>query len=64
VGPIAAAVGSSAAAWLDDEHGEAAQAWAGERSDPTLLVGIEPAIGLRRSDVDRLLAWPAAAGRG
>jgi hypothetical protein len=64
VGLIAAAIGSSVAAWLDDQHGEAAQAWANARRDPTLLVGIEPAIGLRRNDVDRLLAWSAVAGRG
>jgi hypothetical protein len=44
-------------AWIDDDHGEAAAAWAAARSGPTLLVATEPAIGLTDDHVARLEAW-------
>lgn len=42
---------------------EAGRRWAAGRSAPTLLVSIDPAIGLTRADVDRVLAWAAAPER-
>lgn len=44
-------------AWLDDAIGPEARAWAAGRGEPTLLVCIDPAVGLQRADVDHLLAW-------
>ena len=54
---IAAYVGDRPAAWVDDVLGPEARAWAGGRTAPTLLLGIDHRIGLRRADVDELLRW-------
>jgi len=48
------------AAWIDDNHTPAGREWAAGRDAPTLLVGIDPAIGWTRAGVDRVLAWAAA----
>ena len=50
-------VGERAVAWLDDLHGAAAHAWAAERSVPTLLVDVDPTIGLTENLVDHVHAW-------
>jgi hypothetical protein len=54
---IEAFVGDRAVAWVDDVVTVEARSWAYERSEPTLLVEVDPAIGLTRADVDVLLAW-------
>jgi hypothetical protein len=46
-----------AVAWLDDLFGSAARAWAAERTAPTLLVDVDPAIGMTEGLVDELRAW-------
>jgi anion-transporting ArsA/GET3 family ATPase len=43
--------------WVDDDHGEVAQAWAAARSGPTLLVPTDPAVGLTDAMVVDLEAW-------
>jgi hypothetical protein len=57
---IAAVAGDRPAAWIDDNHTDAGRRWAAERSAPTLLVSVDPAIGWTRADVDRVVAWAGA----
>jgi hypothetical protein len=45
------------AAWLDDNLDERAEAWAGRRAEPTLLVLTESALGITDEHVERLLRW-------
>lgn len=45
------------AAWVDDGHNEACEAWAASRSAPTLLVTTEPAVGLTDAHVETLMEW-------
>jgi hypothetical protein len=45
------------AAWIDDLHGPAAVDWAATRPHPTLLITTDPAIGLTRTAIDRVIAW-------
>lgn len=54
---IAAHVGNRPAAWVDDLIPAAAYAWARSRATPTLLVEVDPAVGLTRATVDRLERW-------
>jgi hypothetical protein len=54
---IEAFVGDLPVAWIDDLVTPEARAWASDREEPTLLVEVDPAAGLTRSAVDRLLAW-------
>lgn len=52
-------------AWMDDLLTPEAWAWAERRASPTLLVPVDPAFGLTRAHVDRLLAWsPTQGDRG
>jgi hypothetical protein len=61
---IDAVVGDRLAAWIDDNHTDTGRRWAADRSAPTLLVPVDPAIGLSRADVDRVLAWASAPDQG
>ena len=54
---IHAFVGDRAVAWLDDLFGDAARTWAAERSEPTLLVDVDPAVGLTEPSIAELLEW-------
>jgi hypothetical protein len=54
--------GARAAVWIDDSLDERCQAWARERSAPTLLVETEPAVGITDEHVDLLLRWAAQVG--
>ncbi|GAA4591643.1 hypothetical protein GCM10023194_51450 [Planotetraspora phitsanulokensis] len=54
---IAAAAAGRPAVWIDDAHTPEALDWAGGRREPTLLVAIDPAIGLGRTAVDEVLRW-------
>lgn len=54
---IDAYAGQRPAAWIDDLHSGEARAWAAARTSPTLLVTIDPAVGLTRDAIDRVIAW-------
>lgn len=49
-----------AAAWIDDGHNEACQAWAEARDEPTLLISTDPFDGLTDDQVDELIDWAGA----
>jgi hypothetical protein len=63
VGPVARFAGQRSAVWIDDLHPEEAWAWSASRREPTLLIPVEPAIGLTRQAVDQALQW-ASSGAG
>ena len=46
-------------AWIDDVLTPEAWAWAADRISPTLLVPVDPSIGLTRTQVDELITWAA-----
>jgi hypothetical protein len=50
-------VGDRACAWIDDEHHPAHHEWARERGAPTLIVDIDPAVGLTAAVAAELRAW-------
>jgi hypothetical protein len=52
-------VGTQPLAWIDDALTPAAHTWAATRAVPTLLLDIDPAVGLTRAEVDQCLAWAA-----
>lgn len=54
---IDAFAGGRAAAWVDDIVTPEARTWAARRAAPTLLLEVDAAVGLVRSQVDELLAW-------
>jgi hypothetical protein len=54
---VAAYVGERTAAWVDDRLVPAAWEWAESRAVPTLLLPVDPAIGLTRRHVDDLITW-------
>jgi hypothetical protein len=45
------------AAWIDDSLDERCHEWARSRSEPTLLVETDPAVGITEEHVETLLAW-------
>ena len=53
------AVGDRPCAWIDDEHKPDHYTWAKERGVPTLIVDIDPAVGLTSGVVGRLAGWAA-----
>jgi len=44
-------------AWVDDLLTVEAWQWAANRNSPTLLVPIDPTMGLTRARIDELFAW-------
>jgi hypothetical protein len=44
-------------AWVDDSLDERCYDWARSRSEPTLLVEVEPDVGLQEIHVEALTAW-------
>jgi hypothetical protein len=44
-------------AWVDDSFDDSCYQWARERSEPTLLVPTEPALGLQDAETEALAAW-------
>lgn len=48
-----------AAVWIDDLHTAEAHAWQRGRAEPTILIGVDPAVGLARGAVDRVHLWAA-----
>ena len=59
---IAAHAADRAVAWVDDNITEGARQWAAGRTPRTLLVEVDPSVGLERKHVDALLAWAGLAG--
>jgi hypothetical protein len=47
-------------AWIDDLLSPAAWVWAESRTAPTLLVPVDPALGLTRRHVTMLLGWASS----
>ncbi len=45
------------AAWIDDNLDEECREWAESRSEPTLLVQTEAAVGMSDEHVEQLLGW-------
>jgi hypothetical protein len=44
-------------AWIDDALAPEVRQWAAERHVPTLLIDVDPAMGLTRPVVDECLGW-------
>lgn len=64
---IDAFAGDRSAAWVDDIVTPEARAWARGRAAPTLLLEVDSAVGLVRSQVDELIVWAvgvSATSRG
>ena len=59
---VMAYVGDRPCAWIDDDLGPDAVAWAAGRSVPTLLVHADPAEGMARRHVDELRDFAASLG--
>jgi HAD domain in Swiss Army Knife RNA repair proteins len=57
--PIIRYAGNRPLAWIDDAIQPAAHAWAGQRGIPTLLIDIDPTVGLTRPVIDRAMQWAA-----
>src|SRR5215469_2913856 len=57
------AVGERPCAWIDDEHYLEHHMWARNRGVPTLLVDIDPAIGLTAAIVAELARWADTLSR-
>lgn len=54
---VKAYAGHRPAAWLDDNLVNCHERWAAGRSEPTLLVPVDPRAGLTQDHVERLLHW-------
>jgi HAD domain in Swiss Army Knife RNA repair proteins len=54
---VATFAGNQPLAWLDDALPPEAHSWASARPVPTLLIAVNPADGLTRPIIDRLLRW-------
>jgi hypothetical protein len=59
---IAAFAARRPAVWIDDAHTPEALDWANGRREPTLLITVDPAIGLGRASVDEVLRWVEELG--
>ena len=57
LGPLDEYCEGRAMAWIDDNLDESCYRWARERSEPTLLVETDPALGLQEAETEALLAW-------
>jgi hypothetical protein len=53
-------VGDRPCAWIDDEHHPAHHSWARDRGVPTLIVDIDPAVGLTTRVASQLAEWATA----
>jgi hypothetical protein len=61
---IAAFVGDRSAAWVDDYITDEATEWASQRQAPTLLIPVDPAVGLELEHGAKLKAWQDALASG
>jgi hypothetical protein len=55
------AVGDRAVAWIDDRIPDEAWEWAERRAAPTLLVPVDPQVGLGPDDVATVEAWASSS---
>jgi hypothetical protein len=58
------AVGDRPCAWIDDEHQPDHYTWAEERAAATLLIDIDPSVGLTRDVIATLADWAAGLAKG
>jgi hypothetical protein len=56
---VAEAVGDRPCAWIDDVHLPDHYEWAATRGVPTLIIDINPAVGLTSAVAERLAEWAA-----
>ena len=56
---VVEAVGDRPCAWIDDAHAPDHYTWADGRDAPTLIIDIDPAVGLTRDVISRLADWAA-----
>lgn len=56
--------GNRAMAWIDDAHDDACREWAAARPAPTLLVEVEPSVGLDDAALAQLAEWPESLNGG
>jgi hypothetical protein len=56
--------GDQPLAWLDDELRSDAYAWAASRRAPTLLIDVDPAVGLTQEIVAMMVAFAQTIKRG
>jgi hypothetical protein len=63
LGPLDRYARGRAMAWVDDNFDESCYEWARERSEPTLLVPTEPALGLQEAETEALAAWARGLAR-
>jgi hypothetical protein len=54
---VAGFAGDRAVVWVDDALGPAAQQWASTRPSPTLLIDVDPTVGLTEEHVIRIREW-------
>ncbi|HEV2368317.1 MAG TPA: hypothetical protein VGR90_00490 [Acidimicrobiales bacterium] len=54
---VESVAGDRPLAWIDDMFLPEAWTWAADRPQPTLLVSVDPALGLTEEIVDKLQAW-------
>jgi HAD domain in Swiss Army Knife RNA repair proteins len=57
------AIGERPCAWIDDAHQPDHYTWARERAVPTLLIDIDPAVGLTSGVIATLADWAAGLRR-
>ena len=55
-------VAGGVCAWVEDRMAEGAFDWAAKRGIPTLLIDVEPSVGLTREMVNQLLEWARFVG--
>ena len=52
-------VGDRAVVWIDDRISDETWSWAEERAAPTLLVAIDPGVGLGPAELEQVERWVA-----
>jgi hypothetical protein len=63
LGPLDRYAKGRAMAWVDDNFDDSCYQWARGRSEPTLLVPTEPALGLQEAETEALAAWARGLAR-
>lgn len=62
LGPLDEYCSGRAVAWIDDSFDESCYEWARGRTEPTLLVATESALGLEEAHTEALIAWARSLG--
>lgn len=58
---VVALAGHRILAWVDDDFADSALRWTADRRTPTLLIAVDPSIGLTERHVAQLRTWAADA---